>query len=87
MSFENVIRGNSMKIHVITLRRKKTESGDFEEVEKYAPINKRDVACLYKDRKGVFILRRDGILVKVKHSLEEMEGYFFGGLIPNERAY
>lgn len=83
MTLENIIKGNGMKVHVTTLRR--FGDSDFEE-EKYESFYRDEIACLYRDRKGVFLLRKNGILVKVKHSLKEMEGYFLGSVYPIERA-
>ena len=87
MSFEEVIKGNGMKVQVITLKSKKLDSGEYEVTEKYSSIYRNEVACLYKDRNGVYILLKKGILVKVKHSLSEMESYFLGDLKPHERTY
>ena len=64
-----------MKVQVITLRSKKLDSGEYEVAEQYSSIYRDEVACLYQDRNGVQILLKKGTLVKVKHSLKEMENY------------
>ena len=83
MTLDSMIRSGDMsKVHVITLRKKK---GEDEVTEGREEIHEKDVACLYKDRNGVFILKKNGILTKVKHTLEELYPYFFGDLTPRER--
>ena len=57
-----------MKVHVIEIRKKRDE----EPTERQSSVYTDDVACLYQDRNGVFILRKSGTLMKVKHSLEEL---------------
>lgn len=75
MTLDFIVRSASMgdKIHVITLRKRKDED---EVTEGHAEVFKDDVACLYKDRNGVFIVKKSGIMMKVKHSLKELKPYF-----------
>ena len=74
--------GMSEKVHVITLRKRRDED---EVTESRSEIYRKDVACLYKDRNGVFIVNKSGFMIKVKHSLKELYPYFFGDLTPHER--
>lgn len=75
VTLDSIIRSGNMstKIHVITLRKRK---GEDEVIEGHDEIFKDDVSCLYQDRNGVFILKKSGILTKVKHTLEELRPYF-----------
>jgi len=72
---------NDYKVHVTTLKR------DLEgnETEISRNFFRDDVTCIYKDRKGVFLSIKTGYLVKVKHTLVEMESYFLGSLKIDER--
>ena len=59
-----------------TLRNRKDDNGELYEVEQLSEVYEDEISCVYKDRKGVFILRSNGILIKVKHSFEQMEQFF-----------
>lgn len=47
-----------------------------EEIVIGLEIGRRDILCLYKDRNGVFISLANGKLVKVDHTLNELEEIF-----------
>ena len=82
MTLGSMIRSNSMnKVHVTEIRKKRDE----EPTERRSEVYVDDVACLYRDRNGVFILKKGGILMKVNHTLEELKPYFFGDMTPRER--
>lgn len=83
MSFDNIIKNNEARVSVVAIRRKK---GEDEETEQYMQLQTKEVSCLYSDRNGVFILKKNGILIKVKHTLDEIAPYFTGDLTPYERA-
>ncbi len=62
-----------MKLHVTQLiRDRDSEDNDF--IEKNREIYKSDVSCLYKDQYGVYIYLKNGVCVRIKHSLEEVQG-------------
>ena len=82
VSFLTRSENMSGKVHVITLRKRRDED---EVTERRSEIYRKDVACLYKDRNGVFIVNKSGLMIKVKHSLKELYPYFFGDLTPHER--
>lgn len=70
MNFEDVIGDRMSSIYVTALRKRKDE---IEEIEYIQKLHKDEIACLYQSRYGVFILKKNGILTKVKHSLQEIE--------------
>jgi len=72
-----------MKIHLTGLFRDK-ESEEYKEIEKRTEFSTDDLACIYKDGRGVYLLKKNGILMKVKHSLEDMEAYFLGSMYVKE---
>ena len=84
MTLDFLTRSKDMseKVHVITLRKRRDED---EVTEGRSEIYRKDVACLYKDRNGVFIVNKSGFMIKVKHTLEELKPYFFEDLTPRER--
>ena len=57
-----------MKLKVIF---KNKETGNEEEGE--LNIHESNIACLYKDMYGTFVVTHGGRSYKVKHTLEELE--------------
>lgn len=51
--------------------RKEKESDDVVEYE--LKLYKHEVACIYKDRSGVYVSTYGGKLYKVKHTIEDVE--------------
>ncbi len=62
-----------MKIIVTQLIRDR-DTEDMVFIEKTREIHREDVACLYKDKYGVYIYLKNGSRVKVKHPLSEIQG-------------
>jgi hypothetical protein len=57
-------------MQLIGLRKDK----DTDEIIRYElNIKRRDIACLYKDRYGVYVYTHFGRLYKVEHSLSSLE--------------
>lgn len=57
-----------IKLNVISKNR------DTQEEELYElSLNKRDIACLYKDQYGVAVTTYGGKFYRVKHTIKELE--------------
>ena len=59
------------KIHFIRINVNK-DTG--EETHLTDELYADQIQCLYKDRKGVYISTKQGYLIKVNHTIEELEG-------------
>ena len=55
----------------LTGLRKEKESDNIVEYE--LKLYRHEVACIYKDRGGVYVSTYSGKLYKVKHTIEEVE--------------
>ena len=64
-----------MKIYLEQIYRKRNEDGEMEEAKKTLELNTNSIACLYKDRNGVFITTKGGKMYKMNHSFKELEPY------------
>lgn len=70
-------------IHLVKIKRN-NDTG--EETLLPLTISANDIACLYRDRKGVFLLTQKGTLHKIKHKIHEIEPYIDSDTIPRERC-
>ena len=63
------------KLQLNGLRRSRSEEEHGQDEEYRLELWYSDVACLYKDRNGVFITTKGGKSFRVNHTLEELKEY------------
>jgi hypothetical protein len=70
-------------IHLVKIKRN-NDTG--EETLLPLTISANDISCLYRDRKGVFLLTQRGTLHKINHKIYEVEPFIDNDIIPRERC-